>query len=64
MLDRIDSLIERMENDQPIDWDKENNLLALDQVRSDRQFVSDVIERHKEQDDAAANTRSQDGRAV
>lgn len=48
---RIQSIIERVENDQPIDGQKELILMGLDLARIGEEFVQECLERERTEDD-------------
>lgn len=48
---RLDSIIERIEKGEPIDWRQESQLVALDLVRVGEEFVRETLERHRESDE-------------
>jgi len=50
-MSRTQSWIDRLENNQPIDWQRENTLLALDMLRQGERFAEELIERNNEADD-------------
>lgn len=55
LLKRLDSIIDRVERDEPIDLEKEAKLIALDAVRAHVQHTNDAIKRTNEADAGIVN---------
>lgn len=54
-MNRIDEIIRRVENDEPVNWEKENLLVALDMVKLGGDFVKEMLERERKSDDMATD---------
>ena len=51
MTSRLDKIIERVERGEPIDYEREATLIALETVREGQRFLDDMIAREITADD-------------
>ena len=56
MTTRIESIIERVERDEPISVDKELALMALDLARLGEEFAEEFLNRDRSQDEKFEHT--------